>query len=108
MIRSILFHLVSNAIRYMSAERTLQVRITTWKKDKYIVLVVRDNGIGIDLNAFHRDIFKMYKRFHNQHEGRGLGLYLIKSQAELLNGFVDVNSEPEVGSTFIVHLPDPA
>ncbi len=108
MLRSILFHLVSNAIRFKSAERVLHVNITTWKKDSYVVLVVRDNGLGIDLNAFHRDIFKMYKRFHNHQEGRGLGLYLIKSQTELLNGFVDINSEPEKGSTFIVHLPDPS
>lgn len=107
MLRSILYHLVSNTIRFKSPERPLRVTITTWKKDSYVVLVVRDNGLGIDLNAFHRDIFKMYKRFHNHQEGRGLGLYLIKSQAKLLNGFVDVNSEPDVGSTFVVHLPDP-
>jgi Bacteriophytochrome (light-regulated signal transduction histidine kinase) len=107
MLRSILYHLVSNTIRFKSPERPLRVTITNWKKDSYVVLVVRDNGLGIDLNAFHRDIFKMYKRFHNHQEGRGLGLYLIKSQAELLNGFVDVNSEPDVGSTFVVHLPDP-
>lgn len=107
MIGSILSHLVSNAIRYKSTDRILRVQVTTWKKDNYVVLVVRDNGIGINLDAFHRDIFKMYKRFHNHQEGRGLGLYLIKSQAELLNGFVEVNSQPDVGSTFIVHLPDP-
>jgi sensor histidine kinase regulating citrate/malate metabolism len=48
----------------------------------------------------------MYKRFHLQHEGKGLGLYLIKSQVEFLKGRVEVESHPDKGSVFKVSIPD--
>ena len=58
------------------------------------------------MTLFKDDLFKMYKRFHNHLEGKGLGLYLIKSQAESLNGFVEVTSEPNVGTAFRVFIRD--
>lgn len=107
MVHSILFNLVSNAIKYQSPERQLKVRLMTRANTEYTVIEVSDNGLGIDLEVFQHDLFKMYKRFHHHQEGKGLGLYLIKSQAESLNGFVEVNSQPGTGSTFKVHLKKP-
>lgn len=106
MVQSILFNLVSNATKYRSHERELNVRIVTKPVANYIILEVSDNGLGIDLKLFQNDLFKMYKRFHNHREGKGLGLYLIKSQVESLNGFIELASEPGQGSTFRIHLPN--
>jgi signal transduction histidine kinase len=108
MVHSILLNLVSNAIKYRSPERPLKARISTRANLQYTVIEVSDNGLGIDLALFQQDLFKMYKRFHHQQEGKGLGLYLIKSQAESLNGFVEVNSLPGYGSTFKVHIRNPS
>ncbi len=104
MVTSIMLNLVSNALKFRSPARTLQVRITTRRNQQYTTLTVADNGLGIDLSAFQNDLFKMYKRFHDRHEGKGLGLYMIKSQVDQLNGFVDINSTPDKGSEFVVHL----
>jgi signal transduction histidine kinase len=107
MVYSILLNLVSNAIKYQSPDRELQVTVRTRSNNEYTVIQVSDNGLGIDLGLFQHDMFKMYKRFHHHQEGKGLGLYLIKSQAESLNGYVEVSSEPGEGSTFNVYIKNP-
>jgi signal transduction histidine kinase len=108
MIHSILINLVSNAIKFRSMDRPLRVDIKTYREGNHTVLSVSDNGLGIDLGVFQGEIFKMYKRFHQHQEGKGLGLYLIKTQVELLNGQVHVQSSPGKGSTFKVSLKDTA
>jgi signal transduction histidine kinase len=104
MINSILFNLVSNAIKYQSPERKLQVEVTSSLVDGFAVIEVADNGMGIDLELFQDDMFKLYKRFHTHQEGKGMGLYLVKTQAELLNGFVEVKSALNLGTTFKVFI----
>jgi len=69
------------------------------------ILEIRDNGLGFNISLHHEKLFKLYKRFHTHVEGRGLGLYLIKSQIEYLRGTIEVDSEPDKGSTFKVILP---
>ena len=105
-LNSILYNLISNAIKFRSTKEKLMVSVTSFKKDDFVGIQVEDNGLGIDLTLFQNDLFKMYKRFHNHLEGKGLGLYLIKSQAESLNGFVEVDSQPNVGTAFRVFIKD--
>jgi len=107
MINSILYNLVSNAIKYKSDIREPLIALCTRKNGEYTVIEVSDNGLGIDLNAVQNDMFKMYKRFHHHQEGKGLGLYLVKLQTESLNGFVEVTSEIEQGTCFRVHIRNP-
>jgi signal transduction histidine kinase len=107
MVHSILLNLVSNAIKYRSLAKPLRVSITTKSSSIYTIIEVSDNGLGIDLDLFSKDIFKMYKRFHHHQEGKGLGLYLIKSQAESLNGYVEISSETDIGTTFKVYIKNP-
>jgi signal transduction histidine kinase len=71
-----------------------------------VVLAVADNGLGIDLDRFQGDLFKLYKRFHlSVNGGKGLGLYLVKQQVEKLNATIEVESKPGIGTTFRVSLP---
>jgi signal transduction histidine kinase len=107
MVQSILYNLVSNAIKYRSPDRGPRIFISTKANFEYTSIEVMDNGLGIDLDLFQNDLFKMYKRFHHHREGKGLGLYLIKSQAESLNGFVEVKSTPGTGTTFKVYIKNP-
>jgi signal transduction histidine kinase len=62
---------------------------------------------GLFSNAlkFDHKIFTLYQRFHLSVEGKRLGLFLVKTQVNALNGTIDVESKPEAGATFVVKFP---
>lgn len=103
---SILYNLLSNALKYRSKERPLKIHVSTEEVDNFILLTVRDNGIGIDLNKHRDKMFMLYKRFHGDEiPGKGIGLNLVKVQVESLGGRIEVESEINQGSSFKVYLP---
>jgi signal transduction histidine kinase len=104
LLNSIIYNLISNSIKYKAYDRELSVSIRTFQNANFWMLQVEDNGLGLDMDLHQRDLFKMYKRFHKNLDGRGLGLYLMKLHVELLNGFIEVNSEVNVGTVFTVYL----
>jgi signal transduction histidine kinase len=106
MVHSILYNLISNAVKYRAHTRRPELEISSTVEKNY-VLVVKDNGLGIDLNNHRDNLFRLYKRFHYHTEGKGLGLYLVKLQAEALGGNVDVHSEINRGTTFTIRLDQP-
>lgn len=107
MVHSIIYNLVSNAIKYRSTERSCIIDIITREDKRFYYLEIRDNGLGIDLQRDKDNLFKLYKRFHHHTEGKGLGLYLVKLQAEALGGTIAVTSELNKFSHFIVKLRKP-
>ncbi|MEO7529878.1 MAG: PAS domain S-box protein [Sediminibacterium sp.] len=103
---SILYNLVSNALKYRSPDRQLLIHLKTTCDKDVICLSVKDNGMGINLEKNGEKIFGLYKRFHgNKVQGRGIGLNLVKAQAESLGGGAEVKSTENVGSEFIIYLP---
>ncbi|MDX5435547.1 MAG: ATP-binding protein, partial [Pontibacter sp.] len=98
-------NLLSNALKYRAQDRALQVSVALEQQEDEAVIAVSDNGVGMDLEAIGPSLFKMYKRFHQEVEGKGLGLYLVKEQVRLLQGRIEVSSCPGSGSTFTVYLP---
>ena len=80
---------------------------------KYIILIkkniikidFKDNGMGIDLNKYGEKLFGMYKTFHQHEDSRGLGLFIIRNQIESMGGYIDVESELNIGTTFKIYLP---
>jgi len=108
MIQSILYNLLSNAIKYRNPEHNLCITIKTSKHlNKDVSLQVSDNGLGFNLDAQQENIFKLYKRFHTHVDGKGLGLYLVKTQVDTLGGKIEIESEINRGSTFRILLPTP-
>ena len=101
-IDSILINLLTNAIKYRSHERRLQIEINYNEVEDYKVLSVKDNGLGIDLEKYGDKLFGMYKTFHNNSDAKGLGLFITKTQVEAMNGKIQVESEVGEGSTFKV------
>ncbi|RTY87772.1 PAS domain-containing sensor histidine kinase [Flavobacterium sp. RSP15] len=99
-IESILLNLLTNAIKYKSENRKLKITITTSEIDDTIVLIFKDNGIGIDLERNRDKIFGLYQRFHNYPDSKGLGLYLVKSQVETMGGTINIESEVNKGTIF--------
>jgi len=103
-VHSILLNLLSNAIKYKCSDRKLAIHISTFRVNDYICLRVQDNGLGIDLVKQQDNVFGLYKRFHKGIEGKGIGLHLVKTQVEMLEGKVDVESKPHEGTTFSVYF----
>ncbi|HEY5745282.1 MAG TPA: PAS domain S-box protein [Chryseolinea sp.] len=102
---SILYNLISNAIKYRSPLRKPVIEISTFKTRTTSGIRVSDNGMGIDLEQFGDKIFMLYQRFHLEVEGKGMGLHMVKTQVNSLNGSIDIKSTPGVGTTFIIHFP---
>lgn len=104
-IDSILLNLVTNAIRYRSANRPCEITIDAQASERFMQVRVADNGLGIDLNRHRGKIFGMYKTFHDLPDSKGLGLFITKNQVEAMGGYIDVESTPNVGSLFTVAIP---
>jgi signal transduction histidine kinase len=104
---SVLYNLLSNALKYRSADRPLLVDITATPSSHHVCLVVKDNGTGIDLDKYGDKIFKLYTRFHPQDiPGKGIGLHFVKNYAEALGGTVEIASEPGQGTEVKVYFPN--
>lgn len=90
---SLLLNLIGNAIKYRSNERIAQIDICTYKAKGFLVLSIKDNGLGIDLAKYGSKIFGMYKTFHGNKDAKGIGLFITKTQIEAMGGRIEVQSE---------------
>lgn len=103
-LESIFVNLLTNAIKYKHPNRPLQITVTSEVRDENIILYFRDNGIGFD-KEFHKEkLFGLYQKFHTHVEGKGVGLFLVKSQMEALNGSIEVESKVGVGTLFTLNF----
>lgn len=105
-VQSIFQNLITNALKYSKPGEIPMVKIQSYIEGNYTVIRVSDNGIGIDMQKHGANIFGLYKRFTDQAEGKGLGLYMVKSQVEALDGFIDIDSALGKGTEFIIRLPN--
>ena len=102
---SIFYNLLSNAIKYRSEERTLQVDILCYTgAHGGPTITFTDNGSGFDMFKAGSEVFQLYKRFHTNQRGRGIGLFLVKTHVEAMGGKIEVASEMNFGTRFTIHL----
>ncbi len=101
---SILLNLFTNSLKYCSSLRTPIIKISSKYKDNFLEFSFCDNGRGIDLQKFGANIFGMNKTFHRNKDARGVGLYIIKNQIEAMGGTINVSSEVDEGTTFIIRF----
>jgi two-component system, sensor histidine kinase and response regulator len=106
-LRSILYNLISNAIKYQSPDRVPEVIVRTYLEDNNIVICVKDNGLGIKKEDIPK-VFKMFKRLHDHVEGTGIGMYIVKRMIDNYGGRIEVKSEVGKGSDFFVYFPQKA
>lgn len=107
-LESVILNLLTNAIKYSSDERQSYVKLHAYPQDKFVVLEVSDNGLGIDLKKYGSRLFQLEQTFHNHDDSRGVGLFITRNHIENMGGKIEVESEEEVGSTFRVFLPSDA
>lgn len=103
-IHNLLLNLLTNSIKFRRRNVSPRISIKTTVIDNYICLIITDNGLGIDLVAQKENLFKLYKRFHPQIEGKGINLYILKTQVEMQGGKVELESEENKGTTFKIYL----
>ncbi len=102
-LRSIIYNLLNNSIKYKSPNRKPEIYIKTTREDQYIVISITDNGIGID-PANHQTIFSKYYRLDNSLDGSGIGLYLVKEIVTNSGGKVLLESQPDKGTEIKIYL----
>lgn len=101
-LESIFMNLLTNSVKYQNDSRRLKITINTWLENGQITLRFSDNGIGFDSELQKEKTFQLYQRFHTHKEGKGLGLFLIKSQLNALGGSIEVQSRPGAGTIFTI------
>ncbi|HEX8426882.1 PAS domain-containing protein [Hymenobacter sp.] len=104
-LQSVLYNLLSNALKYAHPDRKPFVRVSSeLAEDDTPVLVVQDNGLGLDMASYGDDLFKMFRRFHDHVAGSGMGLYLVNRIVQQAGGHIEVDSTVGVGTTFRIYL----
>jgi signal transduction histidine kinase len=109
-IRSILYNLISNAIKYCPADRKPEIKVLTKNLEDYVLLEVSDNGVGIKEEDKQR-VFSLYQRLDTNLkgsnlpvEGTGVGMAIVAKIVDSNGGKIEIDSTPGEGSTFRVYL----
>jgi signal transduction histidine kinase len=101
-LESIFLNLITNAIKFKHPSRNPVIDICTYKVGDDSFLMVKDNGLGIDLQKHGNRLFNIYATFHTHEDSTGVGLFITKNQVEALQGTIEVESLVNVGTTFTI------
>jgi two-component system, sensor histidine kinase LadS len=102
---SILSNLISNSIKYRSDARSPVIKINTEELPSGWKIEVEDNGLGFDSKQFSKKLFEPFQRFHTHKEGKGLGMFLVKTQVIAMHGSINLTSEPNKGTRVSIIIP---
>ncbi|MCA1763778.1 MAG: GHKL domain-containing protein, partial [Flavobacteriales bacterium] len=100
-------NLVGNALKYSSPDRAPSIEITHRDDGDNWVIIVSDNGIGIEQEYFNK-IFVIFQRLHARGDfggGTGMGLAIVKKIVESMGGEISVESTPNIGTSFYLSIP---
>jgi PAS domain S-box-containing protein len=103
---SIFYNLISNSLKYRQHDIPSVIEIKSKVENNKVILLFKDNGMGIDLKKENNAVFGLYKRFHTKYaEGKGIGLFMVKTQVEAIGGSIGIKSEVNKGSEFRIEFP---
>ncbi len=118
-IAQLITNLIDNAIKYSRPETNPYIQISSSivsgkdidhplanPRKEYYAIRISDNGIGFE-QQYAVKIFELFQRLHqrNEYSGTGIGLSIVKKIVTNHNGFIIAEGKPNIGSTFIIHLP---
>lgn len=105
-VRTIVTNILTNAIKYADPGKANPfVKLSATIDEQYCKLMVEDNGIGITKD-YQNKIFDLFFRATSHAHGTGIGLFIVKDTLERLGGTVTVQSEPGIGTTFFLKIPN--
>ncbi len=103
-LESLFLNFTTNAIKYSHPDRTPEISYSSSRENGKLVLLIQDNGLGINLEKYGEKLFGMYKTFHKNDNARGIGLFITKNQIESMGGSIEVESKVNVGTTFKINF----
>ncbi len=101
-IRHIVMNLVGNSVDAVADEGEIDIHV--FVESNQVNIKISDSGCGIRKNELDK-IFDPFFTTKSVGSGTGLGLYIVHSQVEKIGGTIEVHSELEVGTTFVVCIP---
>jgi len=102
---SIFYNLMLNSIKYKRDDVAPIIEIRSKVVKTQLLLTFQDNGKGIDMHKHGEQLFSLYKRFDTTTDGKGMGMFMVKTQIEELNGNIYVESELGKGTKIMISLP---
>ena len=105
-LSQVLVNLISNAIKYNRIQGMIDISLRSGAHQ--IELTIRDSGIGIseqDLPFIFEHLFRADRSRSYETQGNGIGLAIVKSIIQAHQGTIEVHSQLDQGTTFIVRLP---
>jgi signal transduction histidine kinase len=106
-LSQVFINLINNAVKFSPDEQTVEVLAITDGAGREARVSVVDHGLGIPPDAINH-LFERFYRAKNvtvaEIPGSGVGLYIVKSIVDELGGRIEVKSELNRGTTFIVYL----
>lgn len=102
---SIFYNITLNSIKYRRPEAAPVIIIKSSIIKDQLLLTFEDNGKGIDMQKNGAHLFSLYKRFDTSTDGKGMGMFMVKTQIEELGGNIYVESQVGVGTKIMISLP---
>jgi signal transduction histidine kinase len=105
LLKTVIGNLFSNSVKYHRiTQQDPFIKVLFRIQNKSVIIELEDNGQGIRAESVSR-IFDMFYRASTESNGTGLGLYIVKEALNKLNGRIEVRSKVNVGTTFVITLP---
>jgi signal transduction histidine kinase len=107
-LREAINNLIDNGVKFSKPDTPVEVRLSTAKNPNWVEIFVTDYGIGIeekDMSILFRRFSRIRNEDTNDIPGNGLGLYVANNIILNHHGEIQVESQPNSGSTFKVLLP---
>jgi len=102
---SIFYNLICSSIYFRKPAETCIIEVKSDISDHKLILTVKDNGTGFDMGDADHHVFEVYKRFHLNVDGIGIGLFMVKTQVETLGGTIILTSKKDIGTEIRIELP---
>jgi PAS domain S-box-containing protein len=105
-LRQVVTNILSNAIKYNQSPGHVEIRVTPHGQDD-LAIAIADTGIGMS-EAQLSELYVPFNRLGKEGthtEGFGIGLSLARNLVEAMHGRIEVSSEVDVGTTFVIHMP---
>ena len=104
-LKTILYNLLSNSIKFKHPDRIPEISVEAKLVSDSVIIVVNDNGLGMNLARIQNKLFTIFTRFHEGVEGNGVGLHSVKMIVDFYKGEIKVESEEGKGTRITIKLP---